>query len=93
MTASPPCSVNYPGYHAGTHTTRINHNRAHANREAHATRNIKEHAMHTGVPPRSGGAQGVDGRDNVRRSGAPGHHAHGNAARHVVDDCRAEVHG
>ena len=28
--------------------------------------------------PRSGAAQGVDGRYNARRSGAPGPHAHGN---------------
>ena len=43
--------------------------------------------------PRSGGAQGVDGRYNAWRSGAPGPHAHGNAARQVVDGRRAEVHG
>ena len=43
--------------------------------------------------PRSGGAQGVDGRYNTWRSGAPGPHAHGNAARQVVDDRRAEVRG
>ena len=43
--------------------------------------------------PWSGGAQGVDGWDNARRSGAPGRHAHGNAARHAVDDRRAEVCG
>ena len=44
--------------------------------------------------PRSGGAQGVDGWYNVWRSGAPGPHAHGNAARQVVDDRRAaEVRG
>ena len=43
--------------------------------------------------PQSGGAQGVDGRYNARRSGAPGHHAHGNAARQVVDERRTEVRG
>ena len=43
--------------------------------------------------PRSGGAHGVDGRYHAWRSGAPGPHAHGNAARRVVDDRRAEVHG
>ena len=48
--------------------------------------------MHT-RDPWSGGAQGVDGRDNARRSGAPGPHAHGNAVRQVVVDRRAEVHG
>ena len=31
--------------------------------------------------PWSGGAQGVDGRYNARRSGAPGPHTHGNAVR------------
>ena len=31
----------------------------------------------------------MDGRDNARRSGAPGPHAHGNPARHVMDDRRA----
>ena len=53
---------------------------------------MKKRAMCT-REPRSGGAQGVDGRNNVRRSGAPGPHAHGNVARHVVDDQRAEVRG
>ena len=53
---------------------------------------IKERAMRT-RDPRSGGAQGLDGRYNSRRSGAPGPHAHGNAARQVVDDRRAEVRG
>ena len=48
--------------------------------------------MHT-HNPRSGGAQGVNGRDTARRKGAPGPHSHGNAARHVVDDRRAEVRG
>ena len=43
--------------------------------------------------PRSGGVQGVGGRDNARRSGAPGPHAQGNAARHVVDNRRAEERG
>ena len=44
--------------------------------------------------PLSGGAQGVDGPYNAWRSGAPGPHAHGNAARQVVDDRRAaEVRG
>ena len=41
--------------------------------------------MRTG-DPWSGGAQGADGRYNVRRSGAPEPHAHGNAVRQVVDD-------
>ena len=41
---------------------------------------IKERAMHT-RDPWSGGAQGVDGRYNARRSGAPGPHAHGNVGR------------
>ena len=43
--------------------------------------------------PRSGGAQGVDGRYNMRRRGAPGPHAHGNTVRQVVDDRRAVVRG
>ena len=43
--------------------------------------------------PRRGGSQGVDGRYNVRRSGAPGPHAQRNAVRQVVDDRRAEVRG
>ena len=30
--------------------------------------------------PQSGGAQGVDGRNKMRRSRAPGPHAHGNEA-------------
>ena len=46
-----------------------------------------------GGAPRSGGAQGVDGRYNAWRSGAPGPHAHRNAARQVVDDRIAEVRG
>ena len=45
----------------------------------------KERAMRT-RDPWSGGAQGVDGQYNARRSGAPGPHAHGNAVRQVVDD-------
>ena len=52
----------------------------------------KEHVMCT-RGPQSGGAQGVDGRYNTRRSGAPGPHTHGNAVRQVVDDHRAEVRG
>ena len=35
--------------------------------------------MHT-CDLRSGGAQGMGGQDKARRSGAPGPHAHGNAA-------------
>ena len=53
---------------------------------------IKERVMRT-RDPWSGGAHGEDGRYNAWRSGAPGPHAHGNAARQVVDDWRAEVHG
>ena len=34
----PPCSINYPGHHAGAHATRVNHNGVHATRETHATR-------------------------------------------------------
>ena len=52
----------------------------------------KERTMHI-RDPRSGGVQGVDGRYNARRSGAPEPHAHGNVARQVVDDRRAEVRG
>ena len=37
-TAQPLCSVNHLGHHAGAHTTRVNHNGAHATREAHTTR-------------------------------------------------------
>ena len=48
--------------------------------------------MHT-RNPHSGGAHGVDGRDNTRRSRAPGPNAHRNTARHMVDDRRAEVGG
>ena len=44
-------------------------------------------AVHT-CDPRSAGAQGVDGRDNARKSGAPGPHILGHAARHAVDDRR-----
>ena len=43
--------------------------------------------------PRSGGAYVVDGRDTAWRSRAPGPHAHGNAARQVVDGLRTEVWG
>ena len=53
---------------------------------------IKEHAMCT-RDPGSGGAQGVDGRYNTWRAGAPGPHAHGNEVRQVVDNRRAEVCG
>ena len=52
----------------------------------------KERAMRT-RNPWGGGAQGVDGRYNARRSGAPGPRAHGNAVTQVVDDRRAEVRG
>ena len=41
----------------------------------------------------SGGAQGVDGRDNAWRTRAPGRHAPGNGGRQVVEDRRAEVCG
>ena len=51
----------------------------------------KERALRT-RDPRSGGAY-VDGRDNAWRSRAPGHCAHGNAAREVVDSLRTEVCG
>ena len=53
---------------------------------------IKECVMRT-RHPRSGGAQGVDGRKGAWRSGAPGPHAHGNVGRQVVGDRRAEVCG
>ena len=54
---------------------------------------IKERVMRT-RDPRSGGAQGLDGRYTAWRSGAHGPHAHGNAARQVVDVRRAaEVRG
>ena len=43
--------------------------------------------------PLSGGAYAVDGRDIAWRSRAPGPHAHGNAARQVVDGLRTEVWG
>ena len=52
----------------------------------------KERALRT-RDPRSGGAYVVDGRDNAWRSRARGPHAHGNAARHVVDGLRTEVWG
>ena len=73
----PQCNVNHPN------TT-----------QAHTppASTIKERAMHT-RDPRSGGAQGLDGRDNAWRIGAPGPHAHGNTVRHVVDDRRAEARG
>ena len=50
----------------------------------------KERALHMRVP-RSGGSYVVDGRDNTWRNRAPGPHAHGNAARQVVDSLRMEV--
>ena len=53
---------------------------------------INERAMCT-RNPQSGGAEGVDGRYNARRSGAPGPHSHLNVARQVVDDRRPEVRG
>ena len=68
----------FRAFHPDAHATRVNHNGAHATRKAHATVTIKERAMRT-RNPRSGGVQGVDGRRNARRSGAPGPHAHGNA--------------
>ena len=43
--------------------------------------------------PCAGGANVVDGRDNAWGSRAPGPHAHGNAARQVVDGLRTEVCG
>ena len=52
----------------------------------------KERALCT-HDPRSGGAYVVDDWDNAWRSGAPGPHAHGNAARQVVDGLRTEVWG
>ena len=42
---------------------------------------------------RSGGAYVVGGQDNAWRSRAPGPHAHGNAARQVLDGLRTEVWG
>ena len=52
----------------------------------------KERALRT-RDPKSGGAYVVDGRDNAWRSRASGPHAHGNAARQVVDGLRTEVWG
>ena len=43
--------------------------------------------------PQSGGVYVVDGRDYTWRSRAPGPHAHGTAARQVVDGLRTEVCG
>ena len=91
-TAQPPCSVNHLGNHVGGHATvsTITERTPPAKRTPTAT--IKERAMRT-CDSRSGGAHGVDGWYNARRSGAPGPHAHGNAARQVLDDRRAEVRG
>ena len=44
-------------------------------------------------PSGSGGPSRRGGGGAAGRRGAPGPHAHGNAARQVVDDWRAEVHG
>ena len=52
----------------------------------------KERALRT-CDPWSGGAYVVDGRDNAWRSRAPGPHAHGKAARQVVDGLKTEVCG
>ena len=52
----------------------------------------KERALRT-RDPRSGGAYVVDGRNSAWRSRAPGPHAHGNAARRVVDGLGTEVCG
>ena len=57
------------------------------NHEAHATRNQQG----TRSARATHGAYVVVGRDNAWRSRAPGPHAHGNAARHVVDGLRTEV--
>ena len=50
-----PCSVNHPGHHAGAHATRVNLNGAHATCD-------HQGARHATRDPRTGGAQGVDGR-------------------------------
>ena len=56
-----------------------------------------EHTFELGNRPQwyrgGGGVRRVDGRYTARRSRAPGPHTHGNAARHLVDDRRAEVRG
>ena len=52
----------------------------------------KERTLRT-RDPRSGGAYMVDGRGNTWRSRAPGPHAHGDAARQVLDGLRTEVWG
>ena len=52
----------------------------------------KERTLRT-CDPRSGRAYVVDGWDNAWGSRAPGPHAHGNAARQVVDGLRTEVCG
>ena len=57
-----------------------------------STRTNRERALRT-RDPRSGGAYVVDGQDDAWRSRAPGPHAHGNAARQVVDGLRTEVCG
>ena len=41
--------------------------------------------VHQGQTSPEGKGHMVDGRDNARRSRAPGPHAHGNTARHVMD--------
>ena len=63
---------------------------AHTKRTRPATN--KERTLLT-RDPRSGGAYVVDGQGNAWRSRAPGPHAHGNAARQVVDSLRTEVCG
>ena len=39
ITVRSQCSVNHPGHHAGARATYVNHDGAHATREAHTTRN------------------------------------------------------
>ena len=50
-------------------------------------------SLSIGWAPGEGGGHVVDGRDNGWRRRAPGPHAHGNAARRVVDGLRTEVCG
>ena len=82
-TARSQCSVKHPGHHAGAHATSVNH-------EAHATCNQQgtrpAHARPTEWASVCGGRPGQSVEEP-----APGPHAHGNAARQVVDGLRTEV--
>ena len=90
----PPVGGLFCGSHKGAHATRGGAHDTRRNREGARNAHVHHAQRWSNWAPRTrqrgGGGQVVDDEDNTWRGGATGPHAHGNMARHVVDDLNAE---